>query len=370
MDLPHGVPLDQLPGLTPPPGVTPNFVNPDNEQATIIATLAVCLPVATLFTALRMYSKIFIIKSIALEDYASVIAWAIYVAFVALSAITLQYGDGIHQWDVPLSNIANIIDILYCPLILATKLAILLQIEHVFVTSRSSIRFYLVQFLIWNNTIYYTTHMFLTAFQCSPRAKIWNPLLPGHCFTDSYTLEFVTTVLNVISDVAVLVMPVLWVWKLQMAWKRKLGLSLIFASGVLACLSSILRLFAFLRWGKETDVTWYLLYDRLWTDGEITSGIICGCLPTLPRAFIDIRSKISDAVSSYRGSEVGDSGGSQLKKLRALGVKRPSASIPHSDGYLELTNQNGGRNNRQTFPMSKRSAEHSESESKLTYTIV
>ncbi|CAD6574099.1 MAG: hypothetical protein ASARMPREDX12_006380 [Alectoria sarmentosa] len=341
MDLPPGVPLDQLPGLNPPPGVTPNFVNPDNEQAKIVATLAVCLPVATLFTALRMYSKIFIIKSIALEDYASVIAW-----------------------------IGYIIDILYSPLILATKLAILLQIENVFVTNRNSIRFYLVQFLIWSNTIYYTTNIFLTAFQCSPRAKIWNTLLPGHCFTDFYTLNFVTTVLNVVSDLAVLVMPVLWIWKLQMGWKRKLGLSLIFASGIFACLSSVLRLAAFLQWGKETDLTWYLLYDGLWTDGEITSGIVCGCLPTLPRAFIDIKSKISDAVSSYRGSEADDSGGSQLKKLRALGVKRPSASISHSDDCLELTTHNGGRKNRQTFPMSKQSAEHSECESKLAYSIV
>lgn len=68
MDIPPGVPLDQLPGLAPPSGVTPNFIDPDNYQNTIIATLVVCLTMATLFTALRLYSKVFIIKSIALED--------------------------------------------------------------------------------------------------------------------------------------------------------------------------------------------------------------------------------------------------------------------------------------------------------------
>ncbi len=50
-----------------------------------------------------------------------------------------------------------------------------------------------------------------------------------------------------------------------------------------------------------------------------------------------------------------------MKKLRALGVKRPSAAIPHSDDYLELTNQKGGQ---------KRSADQSESESKMTYSVV
>lgn len=128
---------------------------------------------------------------------------------------------------------ASMVEILYCPIIFAAKLAILLQIKHVFVTSRKSVRSYLVQLLIWSNALWYIINIFMLAFQCSPRAKIWNPSLPGHCFTSFYTVNFVAAVLNVISDVAMLVMPILWVWKLQMAWKRKVGISLIFASGIL-----------------------------------------------------------------------------------------------------------------------------------------
>ena len=68
MDISPGVPLNQIPGLQPPPGVVPNFINPESYQSTIIATLTVCLATATLFTILRLYSKVFVIKSIALED--------------------------------------------------------------------------------------------------------------------------------------------------------------------------------------------------------------------------------------------------------------------------------------------------------------
>lgn len=131
------------------------------------------------------------------------------------------------------SQLASVVEILYCPIILSAKLAILLQIKHVFVTSRKSVRFYLIQIFIWSNAFWYITNIFLQALQCSPRAKIWKPLLPGHCFTSFFTLSFINTILNVVSDIAMLVMPILWVWKLQMTRKRKLGISLIFASGIL-----------------------------------------------------------------------------------------------------------------------------------------
>lgn len=69
MEIPPGIPIDQVPGMKPPPGVTPNFAHPpDDYQSTIVATLAVCLTVATLLSAMRLYAKAYIIKSFALED--------------------------------------------------------------------------------------------------------------------------------------------------------------------------------------------------------------------------------------------------------------------------------------------------------------
>lgn len=68
MSLPSSVPLDRVPGLEPPPGVVPNFVNPENYQNKIIACLTVFLAIATIFTAAKLYTKAVIVKSIAWED--------------------------------------------------------------------------------------------------------------------------------------------------------------------------------------------------------------------------------------------------------------------------------------------------------------
>ena len=68
MSIPPDVPLDRVPGLEPPPGVNPDFVNPENYQNKIIACLTVFLAIATIFTAAKLYTKAVIVKSIAWED--------------------------------------------------------------------------------------------------------------------------------------------------------------------------------------------------------------------------------------------------------------------------------------------------------------
>lgn len=56
------------PALAPPPGVTPNFVNPYNQNKVTITLISVCLPATTLFLLIRMYSKVRLIKSHGWED--------------------------------------------------------------------------------------------------------------------------------------------------------------------------------------------------------------------------------------------------------------------------------------------------------------
>ena len=81
--------------------------------------------------------------------------------------------------------------------------------------------------------VYYIMSTFITAFSCSPHEKIWNPLVTdGHCL-DNNALVLVTCVFNIVSDVTILLLPTRAVWKLQMARKKKIGIILLFAIGLL-----------------------------------------------------------------------------------------------------------------------------------------
>lgn len=56
------------PAMPAPDGIIPNFVNPPNLNKEITFTLALCMSVATLLVSIRMYTKMFIIRSVGHED--------------------------------------------------------------------------------------------------------------------------------------------------------------------------------------------------------------------------------------------------------------------------------------------------------------
>lgn len=56
------------PGLPPPPGVTPNFVNPESVTGQAHVVFVMCLVFSTLFVFLRMYTKLILLKSHGWED--------------------------------------------------------------------------------------------------------------------------------------------------------------------------------------------------------------------------------------------------------------------------------------------------------------
>lgn len=56
------------PAVTPPAGVTPNLVDSPKLEATIVPILALGLTITTLAVLVRLYSKLFLLRSIAYED--------------------------------------------------------------------------------------------------------------------------------------------------------------------------------------------------------------------------------------------------------------------------------------------------------------
>lgn len=73
---------------------------------------------------------------------------------------------------------------------------------------------------------------FLLAFACRPFKKHYDPFVDGSCF-DSRPLAVVSAVLDVVLGIGILVLPQQIIWKLQMSPKRKFGIGIVFAFGLL-----------------------------------------------------------------------------------------------------------------------------------------
>ena len=61
-------PLTHFPALPPPPGVTPNFINPQSRALMVIVTSVLCLVLIILISLMRFYTNLWIKKSLKADD--------------------------------------------------------------------------------------------------------------------------------------------------------------------------------------------------------------------------------------------------------------------------------------------------------------
>ena len=85
-----------------------------------------------------------------------------------------------------------------------------------------SVGAYLVLFLISGVLVF--------ALQCHPVRAFWQPDTPHHCI---YQVKFYTAhgVLNLLADLAVVLMPIPLLWRLKLPRHQKIGLVVLFLSG-------------------------------------------------------------------------------------------------------------------------------------------
>lgn len=76
-----------LPALKPPPGVIPNFVNPESNMQFLIVTTTCFTALAGLFVAFRMYTRLYINRSAGSDDC------QFSADFIGLPSLTLPNAD-------------------------------------------------------------------------------------------------------------------------------------------------------------------------------------------------------------------------------------------------------------------------------------
>ena len=102
----------------------------------------------------------------------------------------------------------------------------------IFVVPKPGTLYYTIYLLIWSNGLFYFADTMAEILQCVPRTKIWDAFAEGRCI--NVNAAFVTTAaVNVISDLSILFLPLFCVWRLQISVRQKMGVSVMFAAGIL-----------------------------------------------------------------------------------------------------------------------------------------
>ncbi|KAL9582627.1 MAG: hypothetical protein Q9212_003187 [Teloschistes hypoglaucus] len=253
-----------------PPGIVPNYVNPISRSYEFTDAALVSFIFTAVFVGLRIFTKTCITHAFGWDDVCSIIALCFAVSRLGFAFKLASLGYGRHVWDVPPQNYSgfNIFlgsdSVLYVMGVVFAKLAVLMLLLRIIT-------------------------IFLQIFRCRPFKAAWDAhyAINNHDYKciDRIKLVIVFGWFNIITDFGLLLLPVPMLVRMHLAWQKKLGLAVVFATGGVVCAMSIIRqviLYRNAMSGKaETDGTWTETPNYTWFQLELNIGILSGCLPIL-----------------------------------------------------------------------------------------
>ncbi|KAJ4214041.1 hypothetical protein NW759_010567 [Fusarium solani] len=216
--------------------------------------------------------------------------------------IGTDLGFGLHFWNVDVANAKTIFQIFYATQILyiliqvSAKASLLAFYSRVF-TSRT------FRIAVWSAATFLIGHglifLGLVIFQCTPIASVWNRNLESKCLNLT-AIGYAGAVFSIVEDIAILILPIPELLKLQLGGRKKAALLFMFSIGSFACVTSMVRLKYLVSFASTLDATWDNVYVVIWSMIELSCALICASLPAL-RPLIQM---LPGVLSTARGSSV------------------------------------------------------------------
>lgn len=165
---------------------------------------------------------------------------------------------------------------------------------------------------------------------CSPVSYSWTRWDPsehsGHCI-DVNAGIFAGAGINIALDLAILLLPVPKLLRLEVSWPRKIGILATFSMGTFSVICSIIRLKSLIEWGHTTNATWDYNTVAVWSTIEGASTVICANMPQMAGPIKRGWQQSFGKISSYATGK--------LSTTKNSGSHALELSHGHSHGALE-----------------------------------
>ncbi|KAM0794973.1 hypothetical protein BDR22DRAFT_637166 [Usnea florida] len=267
----------------------------NRRQTQIVSVTSMLIFLSTLAVTLRLVSRRISVRHISPDDYVIVFALLLSYGDCICQFVGVHYGLGQHIGQVGKESEVRYLIILYILQLFwnttlpAIKVSILLFYRRLFPVRRLLVASSIIGAIV---LAWYIAIQITAIFQCLPIHYYWRRVGDGHCIQTT-NFYIILASLNLATDVAVLILPIPFIWHLQVRKSKKLSLSVVFLLGSLVCVTSIIRLQTLTEIDTQ-DITWSNAYPGLWTAIEASLGITAACLPSLsPVVHILIRHLLS-----------------------------------------------------------------------------
>ncbi|KAH7136725.1 hypothetical protein B0J13DRAFT_625367 [Dactylonectria estremocensis] len=258
---------------------------PEVRQA-LLTVIVFCVLIAV-WSALRLYARRVRHTPLNVEDTLFYVSVAAYYGMAVAFFLLLYFGGvGYHMDQLGKGHVARLtqsmlaVQGLYGLSMCTSKWSILWMLKRVF-----AVRMFWI--CTWIIIVVQAAWMIMTLLIglliCRPIQKNWDPTADGTC-GDQIAGYTAVSIINVIVDVAMCLLPIPVIWGLQVKKPYKMALFGIFGIGVVSVIFAIIRLIS-LRKIDFDDFSYSVPEVITWTYAECGVVILVACSPLLRPIF-------------------------------------------------------------------------------------
>lgn len=210
----------------------------ENRQGGILITVFILTTVASIVVALRLVTRICIVRNIGADDYTMLCAISGAIIGCALVVVQVHYGYGRHQYYLTEWQYIEFSKYAYGEWIQTFQTLMFTKLSICFFLLRIPVEKHFVRPIQLAIVFLIVTNIVLTLlwiFQCNPIAGAWNENIPSKCFTDAQLLRIIISqaIISILSDFALALFPIALLWKVQIYPRVKFGLCALMALGLM-----------------------------------------------------------------------------------------------------------------------------------------
>ncbi|KAH7348512.1 hypothetical protein BKA65DRAFT_584245 [Rhexocercosporidium sp. MPI-PUGE-AT-0058] len=311
-----------LGAFVPPARPTEGYIF-ETRGPRILASMSIALATMVIITGLRLGVRVFRRGlMVGMDDFFIIPGVLLAICWPTLQMCAVIYGGaGKHMYDLTyeeytsFKRFSNLSKPIFFVAVGMIKVSICFFNRRL--TSLTS-----PAWLIFNNVFLFLLGtcillaLFWTIFQCNPPYAGWDPIRIAKesrafkCTSDNI-VGSTLSVIHVIMDVALLSVPLIVLWKVQMGWGTKARLYFVFSIGAMSCIGSVMRQIEQKR--LASDVLWNFVRLQDWTLIDLAFRVVAASLPILS-AFIPASWK------SVRGTNDPNGTGAYIRSKRRTSI--------------------------------------------------
>jgi len=272
--------------------LTPEYFDETRDEPARIAIIVITVLV-TVFLALRIFSRAFLVKSFGLDDGLALSSFACFIAFVALCLILIEQGSGRHieyiQYVLTQSETDSTEVNDYAAHLLYTTALFLCRLSGLAffyrLCSRHQPLLRAIRVAAAFLVCAFLPQFFLILFHCRPVTGLWpyawQPNANAYKCLTWGTVYVTNSGLSLVCDFVVFSIPIAMISLLKLSQGRKIMLAFILMPGVMVIGISIARLYLCVVGQWASDGSWYYNPQLVIEVAEIGGTLVALSVPGL-----------------------------------------------------------------------------------------